>query len=121
MAGSAETISNAEKIRLPPNRSANIPAGTLPNAPSNTGTAIIRLLALADRPYVCAKVGASAPINPHTANETAKDVVERKSARVAPGWNFIALDIRFKVSYVPTPDVYSATTIPHEIVGIFES
>lgn len=49
--------------------------------------AIIRLFSFAVSPYVSAKVGAIAPISPQTAKETAKAVVERKRASLAPGLN----------------------------------
>ena len=91
MAGTADSSSRAANMRRPPKRSASIPAGILPSAPSKTGTAIIRLLAFAERPYACANVGARAPIKPQSANETAKADVERNSARAAPGLkDFIA-------------------------------
>ena len=43
--------------------------------------AMSRLLLVAESLYVCVKVGASAEMSPQTAKETAKAVVEKKSAR----------------------------------------
>src|SRR5947209_7593360 len=66
--------------------------GRRPIEPRITGIATIRLTWVAVRPYCCLKIGARPASSPHTAKATANDVVDRKSARRAPGCVFILVN-----------------------------
>ncbi len=65
----------------PPKRSPSTPIGSRASDPSSTGVAIRRPVALPESPSVSRKRGASAPISPQAAKQTAKEVVASASCR----------------------------------------